>query len=79
LISQAPGGGGYGDPLDRDPERVAWDVREGWISIDRARSIYGVVLEVGGEIFCVDLQRTEELRREIRQRKPVALQLETSI
>lgn len=79
LISQAPGGGGYGDPLDRDPERVAWDVREGWITPDRARSIHGVVLELGSELYRVDVKRTEELRREMRQRKPIVLQLESTI
>jgi N-methylhydantoinase B len=42
------GGGGYGDPLQRDPARVAEDVAEGWISPDRARSVYGVVLDRDG-------------------------------
>jgi N-methylhydantoinase B len=36
------GGGGYGDPLDRDPESVARDVSLGVISSERARSAYGV-------------------------------------
>ncbi|MBS0612094.1 MAG: hydantoinase B/oxoprolinase family protein [Proteobacteria bacterium] len=38
------GGGGYGDPLQRDPERVRHDVLEGWVSVGRARDIYGVAL-----------------------------------
>lgn len=38
------GGGGYGDPLDRDPELVLEDVLEGWVSPDRATQTYGVVL-----------------------------------
>ncbi|HET8606654.1 MAG TPA: hydantoinase B/oxoprolinase family protein, partial [Gaiellaceae bacterium] len=35
------GGGGYGRPLERDPERVARDVREGKVSAERAREVYG--------------------------------------
>ncbi|MCZ6894794.1 MAG: hydantoinase B/oxoprolinase family protein [Gammaproteobacteria bacterium] len=37
------GGGGYGDPLERDPERVLNDVLERWETLDRAEKIYGVV------------------------------------
>ena len=42
VISYTPGGGGYGPPLERDPERVRKDVAEGWISLDRARDTYCV-------------------------------------
>jgi N-methylhydantoinase B len=38
------GGGGYGDPLDREPARVLEDVLEGWETEERATEIYGVVL-----------------------------------
>lgn len=37
------GGGGYGDPLERDPERVLNDVLERWETLERAEKIYGVV------------------------------------
>jgi N-methylhydantoinase B len=37
-----PGGGGYGDPLERDPKRVLHDLEEGWITAERAQSAYGV-------------------------------------
>ncbi|MFQ5668450.1 MAG: hydantoinase B/oxoprolinase family protein, partial [Candidatus Binatia bacterium] len=40
-----PGGGGYGDPLRREPERVAADVHAGVISQEEAQRIYGVVLD----------------------------------
>ena len=43
-----PGGGGYGDPLTRDPEAVLWDVIEGYVSIDGAKRDYGVVVEYLG-------------------------------
>lgn len=39
------GGGGYGDPLRRDPERVLEDVKDGYVSIEAARERYGVVVE----------------------------------
>ncbi|MDH3309044.1 MAG: hydantoinase B/oxoprolinase family protein, partial [Acidimicrobiia bacterium] len=38
----APGGGGWGDPLDRDPDRVLTDVKEGLITAAAARAEYGV-------------------------------------
>jgi N-methylhydantoinase B len=44
FASSGAGGGGYGDPLDRDPALVADDVTEGYLSPEFARSIYGVVL-----------------------------------
>jgi N-methylhydantoinase B len=49
VISRPAGGGGYGDPLTRDPERVARDVRDDYVSRESAERDYGVVLtEVGG-------------------------------
>jgi N-methylhydantoinase B len=36
-----PGGGGYGNPLMRDPERVRLDVAEGFVSAEAARDVYG--------------------------------------
>ena len=42
VVSVTCGGGGYGDPKTRDPEKVRHDVREGWISPDRAAAVYGV-------------------------------------
>ena len=40
------GGGGYGDPLERDPENVRRDVADDYVSLERARKDYGVVLRV---------------------------------
>ncbi|WP_137287683.1 hydantoinase B/oxoprolinase family protein [Halorussus salinisoli] len=42
VIGVLPGGGGYGDPTERDPELVRADVEAGLISIDRAEETYGV-------------------------------------
>jgi N-methylhydantoinase B len=57
------GGGGYGDPLDRDPARVARDVELGLVSVDWARRAYGVALSPEGR---VDAEATTACRREIR-------------
>jgi N-methylhydantoinase B len=42
---ELPGGGGYGPPLARDPERVLEDVREGYVSAEEARAAYGVAVD----------------------------------
>lgn len=44
LIIEMPGGAGLGEPHQRDPERVAEDVRNGLVSVEAARNEYGVVL-----------------------------------
>ena len=62
------GGGGFGNPLERDPEKVRDDARDGFISLDAAKNIYGVVLDTAPELFAVDVQATEKLRSELRAR-----------
>ncbi|WP_329014184.1 hydantoinase B/oxoprolinase family protein [Streptomyces sp. NBC_00690] len=59
LVARTSGGGGYGPPDTRDPWAVALDVREGWISMDRARRIYRVVLDDAG---AVDTAETDRIR-----------------
>lgn len=49
-ITRTGGGGGWGNPLERDPQAVRWDVIEELISIEAALSEYGVVLDESGEI-----------------------------
>ena len=44
------GGGGFGDPSERDPELVAHDVREGYVSRERAKSVYKVALTANGQV-----------------------------
>jgi N-methylhydantoinase B len=60
IVAITPGGGGYGPPVERDPERVRKDVVEGWISRDRARDVYCVVLS---NELVVDVAETTKLRR----------------
>jgi N-methylhydantoinase B len=50
ISSQSCGGGGYGEPTERDPEMVARDVVEEYVSAERARSVYGVVLDAAGGV-----------------------------
>lgn len=60
----SPGGGGYGDPLERDPDRVWADVENGFVSSRAAREAYGVVLDSDGR---VDHTATDALRVERRR------------
>jgi len=63
------GGGGYGDPLERDPERVRQDVADDYVSIERARKDYGVVLrvlDIDLAEYEVDVVATSEERALIR-------------
>jgi N-methylhydantoinase B len=55
------GGGGYGSPLERDPERVLQDVIEEKESIEFARRAYGVVIDTAS--MTIDDRATESLRR----------------
>ena len=66
-----PGGGGYGDPLEREPTRVLDDVINGYVSLAGAREIYGVVIEYHGKAdalvrlpqhYRLDRQATAALR-----------------
>jgi N-methylhydantoinase B len=58
------GGGGWGNPLDREPEKVQLDVLRGLVSIESARAEYGVVLLDNGEQL--DTAATDRLRSELR-------------
>lgn len=55
-----PGGGGYGDPFDRDPEAVLSDVLDGFVTAERARHDYGVVIVDES----IDMAATKALRAE---------------
>jgi N-methylhydantoinase B len=56
-----PGGGGYGNPFRRSPDRVASDVARGYYTADDAERLYGVRLAAGGS---VDSSATARLRNE---------------
>jgi len=56
-----PGGGGYGDPLERDPEKVREDVLNGYVSIISAKRDYGVVIDP--ETLEINRNATEKIRK----------------
>ena len=66
-VAFANGGGGYGDPLERDPEAVREDVRSTITSLKAARGEYGVVLNAEPELYEVDYEATEKLRAQLRK------------
>lgn len=61
------GGGGYGNPLEREPARVLRDVRESWETLERAGKVYGVVFSgsLEDETLAVDAAATARRRREM--------------
>jgi N-methylhydantoinase B len=63
---RTPGGGGYGDPLTRDPDLVRRDVARGYFTVEDAARDYGVAL--AGDPPVVDREATARLRRERRPR-----------
>jgi len=67
IIGVSTGGGGYGPPIERDVESVQKDYLEGWITRDRAASVYGVIFEDDGS---VDPKSTKLRRDEIASSPP---------
>ncbi len=65
LVAGGSGGGGFGSPLMRPPGEVAHDARERWISVDAARSVFGVVIGPDGG---ADEAASEKLRAEMAVR-----------
>lgn len=66
------GGGGFGDPLEREPEAVREDVIDGYVSIERAAKDYGVVIrEVDAELdrYEIDDDATQAARDAIRSQR----------
>jgi N-methylhydantoinase B len=66
------GGGGFGDPLERDPALVLEDVIDDYVSIERARKDYGVVLKAidpENLQYEIDVEATERERVEIRAKR----------
>ena len=63
VVLKLPGGGGYGDPLERTPDLVRRDVQDGLVSVERAREVYNVALtrDLRGN-YVVDEEGTTHLR-----------------
>ncbi|HEX2227812.1 MAG TPA: hydantoinase B/oxoprolinase family protein, partial [Candidatus Binatia bacterium] len=70
-----PGGGGYGNALERPPEKVLWDVVEGYVTPEQAEKRYGVVVRYTGHVealvklsreWKVDEEQTKRLREKMK-------------
>jgi N-methylhydantoinase B len=69
FVRPSSGGGGFGDPLERDPEAVVEDVKDDYVSVERAAKDYGVVVEEIDADLCeyeIDEDATAEKRDHIR-------------
>ncbi len=62
-----PGAGGWGDPLERDPEMVLEDVTVEKITVERARDVYGVIIDPEGRT--VEQEATRLRREELRKQR----------
>ena len=65
VIMDAAGGGGYRDPLDRDPELVEKDAADGYVSLESAKEDYGVV--INPQTMKADRDATEKLRESLKK------------
>jgi N-methylhydantoinase B len=66
------GGGGYGDPLKRKPERVLDDVIDDYVSVERAAKDYGVVLKIVDldlAEYSIDVEETKNMRDRLRKNR----------
>jgi N-methylhydantoinase B len=66
VIFRTAGGGGWGDPLEREADQVRNDVARKLLGVEKARSDYGVVLATDGKLE-VDRKATEDLRTQMRR------------
>jgi len=69
FVRPSAGGGGFGDPLERDPDAVREDVADGYVSLERAERDYGVVVRaVDAELaeYAVDGEATQRARAQMR-------------
>ncbi|MGQ4874489.1 MAG: hydantoinase B/oxoprolinase family protein [Promethearchaeia archaeon] len=65
IFIETNGGGGWGSPIERDPDKVKRDVMNGFISVERALNIYGVI--INPETFEVDYEKTKSLREKLKK------------
>ncbi len=63
---ETPGGGGVGNPLERDPAMVLHDVRNGYVTREKAHELYGVIIEKNGSDFSLNEAETRRSREKFR-------------
>jgi N-methylhydantoinase B len=72
ITFQSNGGGGFGNPLERDPRQVLEDVIDGFITLETAREVYGVIIKVKDEerlIYEIDEHATKMQREKLARRQ----------
>ena len=67
LYMRMSSGGGYGDPLEREPQAILRDVEDGIISLEDAASVYGVVMNEKDSL--IDISATERVRADLREER----------
>ena len=67
IWTKCGGGGGFGDPLNREIEKVRWDALNKYISIKKAKDVYGVVIDP--KSFEVDYKASTQLRKKLKAKK----------
>jgi N-methylhydantoinase B len=67
LYMRTENGGGYGDPFEREAEKVAKDVKDGLVSREAAREVYGVIVD--GNAGAPDLAATQRLRSKLKKER----------
>jgi N-methylhydantoinase B len=65
VVGSEAGGGGYGNPLERDPEQVKEDVIEGIITAKKAKNTYGVKIDSNGVNKEIDWEKTKDMREDV--------------
>jgi N-methylhydantoinase B len=76
LENNSGGGGGWGDPFERDSFDVLADVRDGYVTVEGARNDYGVVIDVTD--WTIDETQTKRLRTGTRLPEPPPIGAETT-
>lgn len=77
FVRPSSGGGGFGDPTERDPKEVVEDVKDDYVSVERAERDYGVVIDVIDPELCaydIDYEATKEKREYIRENREAWLE-----
>ena len=69
IVVVCAGGGGYGDPIERDPAHVLRDVESGLVTNSVGRDVYGVDLRTSDNGLVVDTAATDTLRKALRKRR----------
>jgi len=76
------GGGGFGDPLERDPRLVIEDIKDDYVSVARAAKDYGVVVQIIDAELCeyeIDKNATDALRAKLRAERVANARLDPEI